>query len=230
MPTSKFSPAARNRYIYYPDHLVRLPSNAGGSLELARELIDALSKEEPLVEGLGIEALSLLTNSSKSRHDESITSFFSRNGAPKIAENLVSAMVHGIYAGDIDQLSMQSIFPRVVALEQRYGSISVSFLASLIAAFRKQKWVNEDQMTLLKESIKDADLMRLSSSSFRPLASISTSSVYTFKGGIERLPHTLIESLKNHPKIKLLKDSFVQSIESGARNKVSDITCSHPGV
>ena len=81
--TSKRSPAALNRYIYYPDHLVRLPS-PDPSLSVSQNIQNIFKAvmNEPLFEGLvpGI----LFEHTKPSRHpdlwgtDESIAQFISQ--------------------------------------------------------------------------------------------------------------------------------------------------------
>jgi protoporphyrinogen/coproporphyrinogen III oxidase len=55
--------------------------------------------------------------------DESIASFARRRIGPIAAEVLVDSMQTGIYAGDFEQMSVRSCFPRVVEVERQYGSL-----------------------------------------------------------------------------------------------------------
>lgn len=55
--------------------------------------------------------------------DESIRSFFSRRLSSKVADNNISAFVHGVYAGDTEKLSVKSIMPQLWYAEEKYGSI-----------------------------------------------------------------------------------------------------------
>ena len=55
--------------------------------------------------------------------DESVDSFFRRRLGPRIADNLASAMVHGIYAADSRRLSVRSAFPSLWDSEQSHGSV-----------------------------------------------------------------------------------------------------------
>jgi protoporphyrinogen/coproporphyrinogen III oxidase len=46
--------------------------------------------------------------------DMSIGDWFrSVTGSPALVDNVISAMVHGIYGGDVDKLSMRSLFPQL---------------------------------------------------------------------------------------------------------------------
>ena len=101
------SPAALNRYIYYPNHLVRMPrppvspglfsrlsTIAEGLWTLLREPIFSSALSSILAEFAVKPRRSNLA-------DESVGGFLERRFGKAITENLASAVYHGIYAGDI---------------------------------------------------------------------------------------------------------------------------------
>ncbi len=55
--------------------------------------------------------------------DESIASFVSRRLGPEAYERIVEPLMTGIYGGDGDQLSLESTFPNLRALELEHGSL-----------------------------------------------------------------------------------------------------------
>ncbi len=55
--------------------------------------------------------------------DESIAEFGRRRLGQEAVDVLLDPMVTGIYAGDVEALSMRSCFPRMVGLEQEHGSL-----------------------------------------------------------------------------------------------------------
>lgn len=55
--------------------------------------------------------------------DESIASFVRRRFGEEVLEKLVAPFVSGIYAGDVEELSMQATIKRLVELEAESGSI-----------------------------------------------------------------------------------------------------------
>lgn len=60
------------------------------------------------------------------RHDgpeESVAQFVTRRLNREFLERLIDALVAGIYAGDTSKLSVQHAFPRLAALETKYGSL-----------------------------------------------------------------------------------------------------------
>ena len=55
--------------------------------------------------------------------DESIAEFGRRRLGQEAVDALLDPMVTGIYAGDVEALSMKSCFPRMAALEEEHGSL-----------------------------------------------------------------------------------------------------------
>ena len=69
--------------------------------------------------------------------DESVGSFLQRRlGSSNVGENLVSAVLHGIYAGDIYQLSAKSILPQLWRRESEFGKITQGIFADLRSGSR----------------------------------------------------------------------------------------------
>jgi len=55
--------------------------------------------------------------------EESIASFVRRRLCPEFLDHAIDALVGGIYAGDPEKLSVQQAFPKLAALEEKYGSM-----------------------------------------------------------------------------------------------------------
>lgn len=60
--------------------------------------------------------------------DESIAGFVTRRFGPEVLAHLVAPLVSGIYAGDTEKLSVQSVFPTLAELEEAHGSVVRGFL------------------------------------------------------------------------------------------------------
>lgn len=91
------------RYIYYPDHLVEMhPRNVF---------------REAAFKGIIPGFLNLLWRRKKAREeakpaDMSVADFIATyTGRPELTDNLASAMIHGIWGGNADKLSMRSFMP-----------------------------------------------------------------------------------------------------------------------
>lgn len=57
--------------------------------------------------------------------DQSLGEFFRRRLGDEVLENLIEPLLSGIYAGDIDQLSLMSTFPEFHKVEQQYRSLII---------------------------------------------------------------------------------------------------------
>ncbi|MBE4906722.1 protoporphyrinogen oxidase [Bacillus luteolus] len=55
--------------------------------------------------------------------DLSLGQFFRRRLGDEVVENLIEPLLSGIYAGDIDNLSLMSTFPQFYQVEQKHGSL-----------------------------------------------------------------------------------------------------------
>ncbi len=55
--------------------------------------------------------------------DQSLGKFFRRRLGDEVVENLIEPLLSGIYAGDMDDLSLMATFPNFYQLEQEYGSL-----------------------------------------------------------------------------------------------------------
>lgn len=60
---------------------------------------------------------------SQPKADQSLGSFFRRRLGNEVVENLIEPLLSGIYAGDIDQMSLMATFPNFYHLEQKHGGL-----------------------------------------------------------------------------------------------------------
>jgi len=107
------SPSSSDRYLMRDGKLKPLPRNPLGFL-----LPGTLSLRGRL--GLLLEPF---RSRSCAAADESIAEFGRRRLGQEAVDALLDPMVTGIYAGDVEALSMKSCFPRMAALEEEHGSL-----------------------------------------------------------------------------------------------------------
>jgi oxygen-dependent protoporphyrinogen oxidase len=55
--------------------------------------------------------------------DQSVGAFFKRRLGNEVVENMIEPLLSGIYAGNIDQISLQSTFPQFENIETKYRSL-----------------------------------------------------------------------------------------------------------
>ena len=107
------SPLAATRYIVRGGTLVALPNSPGAFLATPAFTLAAKLRllGEPFIAPTpaGVE--------------ESIAAFVRRRLGTEFLDYAIDPFVAGIYAGDPERISVMAAFPRLLALEQRYGSL-----------------------------------------------------------------------------------------------------------
>lgn len=223
--TSKHSAAARNRYIFYPDHLVRMPApfpKAGTFTNLIRNGITLLT--EPVLAGVltsvFTEPLKEPRSDKFAGQDESIAEFVSRRTTPQIADNLASALFHGIYAGDIDRLSAQTLLGPYRDLEKTDRRVLGSLLN--IAQSERKIVLTDDLLALhsVENERPNGHWQRLTNL-------VRGSSVLTLKKGVGQLAQSLENALRQTAKVEILTDAEVNAISKD--QKTADLSVGNPG-
>lgn len=187
MYTRRTDPAAKNRYIYYPDQLTRLPNEESGLSE-----VFSLWQSGIAAGAHNLIAEPLRSSRRYDMTDETVGSFLARRVDKRIANNLVSAVFHGIYAGDIWKLSARTLLSMAWQLEGRYGSVLGGF-------FKMQAEDQSPQQATLVHPY-DWELARAMNEEIsldlefaRQLQDVST---FTFKDGLGQLVTALENKLE----------------------------------
>ncbi len=68
--------------------------------------------------------------------DETVAAFWSRRFGAEFAARVVDPMVAGMFAGRAEELSMTAVFPRLLTMERRHGSITRGMIESRRAGGR----------------------------------------------------------------------------------------------
>jgi oxygen-dependent protoporphyrinogen oxidase len=121
--------AARRRYIFRHGRLIAVPMSPGAFL--TSPLLSLAGRLRVLGEPFSVRA---------PQYDESILHFAERHLGREAAQVLVGSMVSGIFAGDANQLSLRSAFPKMHEMESQYGSL----VRAMIAKRRQRR--NENGM------------------------------------------------------------------------------------
>ena len=225
LPTSVNSPAAFNRYIYYPDHLVRMPGPLPG-VNTFIGMIRTFMKlyQEPVFQGTFTFLLKDLEENVRpsSLRDESVGDFVTRRFGQPIADNLVSALLHGIYAGDVYKLSVKTVFPLLWHLEK----ISESGVAAKVA---EQMWKSEvllphDDVEFMLQSDKLVDISMEARTAIA--AKLEGSSVYTFKQGLGQLAQVTERALRDNKNVEIKNMTAALTYDWRTRKfLISDADC-----
>lgn len=224
----KNSPAYQNRYIYYPDHLVRLPgpSKSGRIASIFSSLYTIFT--EPLFKGVlpaliaepSVECRAMITR------DESIGDFISRRYGKAIADNLLSALFHGIYAGDIYKLSARTLLPTLWYLENRDQDGNGINTEMLELLFRQHSLMSYDWVRFHNRYFKDHGLSE-TAYGFHQMK-FSKMAVYTFVNGIQQLSNMLENALRSNPNITIQTSSSVTNLEFEKTNRKFSVRTAAP--
>jgi oxygen-dependent protoporphyrinogen oxidase len=118
------------------------------------------------------------------QEDESVASFVRRHYGQAAVDRLADPLLSGIYGGDAEHLSVQSVLPAMVRLETEYGSLT----RGMLAARRKQR-----------EAARHA-----------PPSATKRTIFTTLRGGLQQLIDALVAELEPQ---SLRVDAAVQSLE-----------------
>jgi len=120
--------AARKTYIVVRNRLVALPD--GLMFLVPTKLIPtALTRLFGLRTKVRM-GLELLHASRPSGGDESVAALVRRHFGQEAVDRLADPLLSGIYGGDAEQLSAQTVLPRLVEMETKYGSLTRGMLAA----------------------------------------------------------------------------------------------------
>ncbi|KAI9293880.1 hypothetical protein K502DRAFT_325103 [Neoconidiobolus thromboides FSU 785] len=155
-----------------------------------------LTDKSPLLKGL-MSAVIKEIFQKKVEKDESIEEFITRRFNKDIANNLISAMVHGIYAGDTKDLSITNTFKILKDYELKYGSIVLGILNDMVSSGQTEI---DNKLLQLKE--KDDRLFNI----------YKSCSMYSFDGGIEQLSIKLLRELNNFKGFSIAYNSNINDI------------------
>ena len=180
---------AKNRYIVKNGELCPLPSSPIAFLKTKLFSIQAKLRllGEPFI--------------APSKKEETLAEFVRRRLGNEFLTYAIDPFVAGVYAGLPEQLSVQSAFPKLYNLEQKYGSL----IKGAVLGYRQRKKSKETS----KQSAK----------------------LFSFKEGMETLPKALTDTLKEHistdieiTAISRNKDSdFLITYQQG--EKTDEIVC-----
>ncbi len=136
------NPAYRRTYVVRKNNLYLLPD---GFLMMAPSKMWPLAVT-PILSPFGKlrAAMEYFLPKSKSDDDETLASFVRRRLGREVYDRLVEPLVSGVYAADMDKLSLMATLPRFREMERQHGS--------LIRAMRKQMRNNKQMQSLASES------------------------------------------------------------------------------
>ncbi|MFO7448473.1 MAG: protoporphyrinogen oxidase [Ignavibacteriaceae bacterium] len=150
------SKEADKRYILRNNQLHPLPMNPPALIKT--KLFSARAKlrlfAEPLI------------GRSKDGYYQSVADFVKRRLGQEFLDYAINPFVAGVYAGDPEQLSVKSAFPKLYALEEKYGGLIIGTIKSI-----------KERKRRAEKSKQDAKM-------------------FSFKNGMQSFPLALADALK----------------------------------
>ena len=105
------------RFVYWDDQLQPVPMSPGALAKTS--LISRAGKVRLLLGATGLISEGMDPEALERGGEETVREFFTRHLGAEVVEKLVIPFVSGVYAGDVNQLSGQSAFAKLAALEER---------------------------------------------------------------------------------------------------------------
>lgn len=221
----KDSVAATNRFVYYPDHLVRMPGPIPGASRSDSFWTNLRTVwEEPVFRGLfrtiwksyWAVPRDRVGQQSAGDDDESVADLVSRIATRDIADNLASAMAHGIYAGDVDQLSAAALMGALRDMTYKDG-----FAAHVLALATNRLKIHPLDPQMAFQSVARQRPARFGQ---KLKEAVGNAPIMTLRNGISQLADGLGAALQSSNKVSLLTSTEVSAI-SREQNS-SDLTVS----
>lgn len=221
--TGKQDPATTNRYIYYPDRLMRMPGAGGGFWRNVWDLWKLANS--PLGDNLMEEVYNEpeVPPPEPYPEDESVTQFLSRRLSSESVDKMFSAFFHGIYAGNTDCLSAKTLMGMVREIEATEGSI-------IMPSIRKAFMRNELGAPVLMDEVLAARTVQPDRDALIALMPLlRRSSVLTFRHGLHQLIDRLVAALNKSGRVKIITEADITSISQNEQTRDMTVSQFIPG-
>ncbi|KAK9480761.1 hypothetical protein V1514DRAFT_324396 [Lipomyces japonicus] len=194
--------AQRNRFIYFDRVLNRVPDS----------VVAVVSSvfTQPLFRSWRIAsevAREPFRPPDDSENDESVADFMTRRFGPLVTSRLASAVMHGIYAGDVNKLSVRSVLERAWRRDKEAGSLLVKLpwrrRVTGLSASASDEQAAIDAENLRRATAENAEL----------LARLSDSSVISFRNGMQSVVDRLRHELNESSSVRIEYGAPVQALE-----------------
>lgn len=171
IPLLSSHPAAKTQLVCLNNKLLVVPNSLKQQV-MSNELLS-----EPLI----FKLIKEFFKPAVKKNDETVYSFFERRFGKDVADNLASAIVCGICAGDAQKISMKSLFKDLFYAEQTHGSLIKAGIKTLTSSvFTK----NANKTTNVSPLLQIAKEQRWRA--------------WGLQGGLETLPSTIANILRNN--------------------------------
>ena len=209
-----------------------MPSPYGNPIAAIFGVLKSLFTD-PVFKGLGRALIQEPQIKRRPQHlnDESVGDFLRRRFGVAAADNLASALFHGIYAGDVYQLSARTCLPMLWYLETRDPDGMGIVLEQADILFKGLKLTSalDFRFAGRHPAKRDVDLRAFSNFTWpRLVTDAQESAIYTLTGGLAHLVQKLAFEFNKSPNTTLYK-ADVQSLSLSDDSGGFQISCSSTG-
>lgn len=139
--------------------------------------------------------------------DESIADFANRRLGPDVTDNIISAIAHGIYAGDINKLSAKTFLDNIWGYELSQRPLSMEIAERL----GKHTYMSYDLARYRKLAAAQSGNEFLT----KAAGLVSGTSVITMKKGMGQISDALHSSLASSPNVEIKAGAHISEIAKG---------------
>lgn len=182
---------------------------------------------EPIFKGVvwNIAAESSVATRPENVRDESVGSFISRRYGKPITDNLLSALFHGIYAGNIYNLSARTLLPKLWYLETRDSDGNGINTEMMELMFKQQTLHSWDTIKAANRASVDDSSLKDKDVFHGLLQMMRHCSVYTLVNGIGGLTTALLGQLLDNKNVTIETGAKVSEISFDATNRKFAVAC-----
>lgn len=173
--------ATGQSYVLLNDELHPIPG--GSIMGVPTEIAPFLKSNLFSLTGKLRAAGDLFLPRSDIKGDQSLGAFFRRRFGNEVVNNLIEPLLSGVYAGDIDHMSMESTFPQFVSVEEKHRSLILGM---------KKTQPKPEQLPNKGHAAK------------------KEGAFHTFRNGLETIVEALEEQL---PEVNFVKGVRIEKIE-----------------
>ena len=192
-----------------------MPSPYGSFFSILFDGIRAVATE-PIFKGVFSSLLAepLIKQRPENLLDESVGDFIRRRFGVAAADNLASALFHGIYAGDIYKLSIRTLLPKLWYLEGRdpEGNSVIVEQADLTLKHQRLSSLQDlrsvTQHPAAHSLYPGGSILHLRNLDYL----LGGCAMYTLSSGLGIIPHRLKEELEKFKNVDIRTESVLQSL------------------
>ena len=175
----------------------------------------------------------------EAKEDQSLGEFFRRRLGNEIVDNLIDPLLSGIYAGDIDRLSLMSLFPMFYDMEQKHRSLVLGLKKSMPKPPKSAKKASKKGMFIslstglqslideLEKRLDEGTVVK--ESPIEKIVKDKEQYTVTLANGSEEQADSIIITTEHYHAQKMLSDySFMKTFDDMISYSVANVAMAFP--